>query len=87
MAFPREILNELKWRKDKNLAEAEIHFLHRGAPNDIKIISGSEIRELGRSFFTVGDNEIPYHRIRKIIYRGEILFDHGNSAKKNKKKD
>ncbi|MDH7508269.1 MAG: RNA repair domain-containing protein [Methanomassiliicoccales archaeon] len=85
MAFPREILNELKWRKDRNLAEAEIHYLHRGAPNNIKIISGSEIKELGRYFFSVGDSEVPYHRIRKIIYRGEILFDSSSLGKKEKK--
>ena len=66
MAFPREILNELKWHPERSLESAEITYEHRGAPGDHVTISGREIEELGRSFFCVGGSRIPYHRIRDI---------------------
>ena len=58
MAFPREVLNELKWHRGR-LGDASITYLHRGAPGDRRAISGSEIVELERSFFTTADSKIP----------------------------
>ena len=74
MANPRDILNELKWREDLNLDEAEIWYIHRGAPNDTKIISGKDILKLEKSFMKTTSAMIPYHRIFKIIYAGKIIF-------------
>ncbi len=74
MSLPREILNELKWRNDRNLSDAEIWYVHRGAPNDTKIISGDEICALERSFMVLDDASIPFHRISKIIYDGKVIF-------------
>ncbi|UCE75008.1 MAG: DUF504 domain-containing protein [Methanomassiliicoccales archaeon] len=73
--MPREILNELKWREDRDISKAEIWYLHRGAPNDTKIISGNEIVNLEHSFMVLEEASIPYHRIFKIIYEGEIIFE------------
>jgi len=70
----RNILNELKWRKKFNLDKAEIWYVHRGAPNNTKIISGSEILSIDRSFIETTTAMIPYHRIFKIIYKGKIIF-------------
>ena len=70
----REILNELKWRQDSDLEKAEIWYVHRGARNDAKIISGKEIVALGKSFMQTTTAMIPYHRIFKIIYAGEVIF-------------
>ncbi len=70
----RNVLNELKWRKKFNLEEARIWYVHRGAPNDTKIISGKEIVSIGHSFMETTTAMIPYHRIFKIIYKGEIIF-------------
>ncbi len=66
MSFPREVLNELKWHPDRSLESAEIAYGHRGAPNDLKVIPGNDISELGRSFFSTRESRIPYHRIRRI---------------------
>ena len=63
MAFPREILNELMWHPGGGLERAEVTYVHRGAPGDVRTISGREIVELGRSFFSTEDSSIPYHRI------------------------
>ena len=49
---PRELLNEIKWR-GLDLSRCEIYYVHRGAPNDTKIVRGDEIEEIGHSFFTL----------------------------------
>jgi len=70
----RNILNELKWRKKFDLDKAKIWYVHRGAPNNTKIIYGNEILSIERSFIETTTSMIPYHRIFKIIYKGEIIF-------------
>jgi uncharacterized protein (UPF0248 family) len=75
MTSPRKILNELKWRGNYSLELAEIWYVHMGAPNDTKIISGREIVSLDRSYMNIGSAVIPYHRIFKIIYAGKVIFE------------
>ena len=75
MTNPRDILNELKWREKYNLEKAEIWYIHRGALNDTKIISGDVILNLERSFMKTTSSMIPYHRIFKIIYDGKVIFE------------
>lgn len=75
MANTRDILNKLKWKKDLKLEDAEIWYVHRGAPNDTMIINGSDILNLEKSFMRTTIAMIPYHRIFKIIYHGEVIFD------------
>lgn len=75
MTNPRIILNKLKWNEKQNLDEAEIWYIHRGAPNDTMIISGKKIEKLEKSFMKTTSAMIPYHRIFKIIYKGDIIFE------------
>ncbi len=74
MSNPKDILNELKWRKSSELEKAEIWYIHRGAPNDTKIISGKEVLKLGKSFMQTNTAMIPYHRVFKITYGEDIIF-------------
>jgi len=74
MTNPRIILNELKWKKEYDIKNAEIWYVHRGAPNDTKIISGKEIIEIGKSFMKTDSGMIPYRHISKIIYKGELML-------------
>ena len=69
----RNILNEIKWTKD--LEKIKIWYIHRGALNNIKIISGIEITGIGRSFLETTTATIPYHRIIKIFYDDITIFD------------
>jgi len=69
----RDILNKIKW--DRDLEKAEIWYIHRGATNHTKVISGNEILNIGRSFFDTSSFSIPFHRILKIIYDGDVLFN------------
>jgi len=74
VTYPREILNRLKWTEGENLAEAIIIYLHRGAPGDVMTVLGKDIVALERSFFVTKEAKIPFHRIRRIEYRGRSLF-------------
>jgi len=73
MVYPREVLNELKWRYNA-LEEARVTYVHRGAPGDVLMIPGADIMELGHSFFQTRESTIPYHRIVLIEWRGRVLF-------------
>jgi len=74
MTNPREILNNIKWNPKFDIKDIEIWYIHRGAPNDTKIISGNEIVDLDKSFMHTTSAFIPYHRIFKIIYKNEVIF-------------
>ena len=75
MTNPRDILNELKWKQDYDLNQAEIWYIHRGAPNDTKIMSGKDIIKLNKSFIQTSNAMIPYHRIFKILYEKKVIFE------------
>lgn len=79
MPLPKDILNELKWRDDRDLSKAEIWYIHRGAPSDTKIISGRDITNLEHSYIVLSETpletRIPYHRIFKIYYNGKLIFE------------
>lgn len=74
----KAVLNELKWRKDRELGKAEIWYVHRGAPGDVKVVQGSEIKELLKSFMKTSEALIPYHRILKIVYGGKVIWERGS---------
>ena len=71
----REILNKIKWDERMDFDQLEVVYLHRGAPNDLKRISGREIVSIGTSFLSLNEAEIPHHRIVKILYEGKVLFE------------
>jgi uncharacterized protein (UPF0248 family) len=74
---PRDIFNEIKWRFD--LSRCKIYYIHRGAPGDVKIVEGSEIKNIDRSFLilegAVEDVYIPYHRIFRIEFDGAPVYE------------
>lgn len=73
MAYPREVLNGILWGRG-GLSNVIVTYVHRGAPDDVAMINGKDILELGRSFFRVGESHIPYHRIIKIENDGEEVY-------------
>jgi len=75
MVYPREVLNKLKWSEGKSFEDATIWYIHRGAPGDIRTIYGRDVKNLGPGFFETSDSTIPYHRILRIEYMGEVVFD------------
>jgi len=73
----RELLNKVKWDERMDFDQLEVVYLHRGAPDDLKRIYGREIVHIGKSFLSLKAEgaEIPHHRIVKILYEGEVLFE------------
>jgi uncharacterized protein (UPF0248 family) len=79
---PREILNELKWREDKDISKAEIWYSSRDTKEGFSIITGEELTELGKSFFSTTQATIPFYKIFRITYDGEVVFDREEMEKK-----
>lgn len=77
---PREILNKLKWTDNPHLEKVKIWYVDRGAPDNITLINGSEVKQLGHFSFVIeisgNETSIPYHRIRKITLEDTIIFQH-----------
>ena len=75
---PRLVLNEIKW-KGYNLAKCRIYYIHRGAPDDTKIIGGDAIKDIDRGFMilegVVQDVYIPYHRIFRIEFEDRVVYE------------
>jgi len=60
-------------------------YLDRGAPEDRTEISGEDISKLDPLFIEIDSGGgritcIPYHRLRRIEYRGWVLWEYGSSA-------
>jgi len=72
---PRNILNEIKWR-GLDISNCEVFYIHRGVPNDTKVVRGDEIKEIAPSFFILRSGTmIPYHRIFRITYAGKVVYE------------
>lgn len=96
MRTVRSVLNELWWREDRDLSRVEVEYVHRGAPMGLARVSGTDIAELapwmmvvrrpaggghGRAAFPVpGRAAIPYHRIVRVLYDGQAVFDRSSRA-------
>jgi len=75
---PRDILNEIKW-KGLDASRCEVFYIHRGAPNDTKVVRGDEIENITSSFFILSEGTmIPYHRIFRITYGKKVVYERVN---------
>jgi len=74
VAKAREVLNELRWREGRSLAKAVIWVRGRTA-TDVKAIGGAEITELGRRDFSTATATIPFYKVVRIEYEGEVVFE------------
>ena len=75
MTGARDVLNEIKWTESRELKEVEITYIHRGVPDDAKTIPGTAVRQVGRNYHELDDSSIPYHRIIKILYLGDVVYE------------
>ena len=71
-----ETLNGLKWQGE--LGKCSIIILHRGAPGDRKVVEGSSVVEVKKSYFTYQKNgresTIPLHRVLEIKSGKEVIW-------------
>ena len=58
---------------------AEVEYVDRGAPGDLSRISGDKIIKLEQGWMQIaavdGVKFIPFHRIRRIIFRGSVVWE------------
>lgn len=79
------ILNKLKWVG--GIKQSEIVILHRGAPEDRKIIPGKNVTEIKKSYFHYKEDGsgretyIPLHRILEIRSGKNIIWKRSESSK------
>ncbi len=71
----RQLLNKLKWHPSYDFNRVKIWYVSRGKHGDIDFIIGSEIIGMGSIFIETKKACIPYHRIRKIEYNGNTIFE------------
>jgi len=71
----REVLNELRWRKGRRLADAVLYVRDRLTPGRPRVVSGADITALGRRTFDTATATIPYYKIARIEHRGRVLFE------------
>lgn len=78
----RELLNKIRWHSELNPEDFEVYIVHRGAPNNVKVISVTSITEVLGGCFKFRDSDgtekvIPYHRVLLIRdrVRGTNLFE------------
>jgi uncharacterized protein (UPF0248 family) len=59
--------------------DVTVCYVDRGAPGDRSCVMGERIVHLNAYYFEItspyGRTAIPYHRIRKILYQNEILWE------------
>ena len=62
-----------------DLSKARIEYLDRGAPGDISLVKGEDIISLESGIMEIRSDLktkfIPIHRIRRISYQGEPLWE------------
>jgi uncharacterized protein (UPF0248 family) len=71
----RDVLNGLRWREPRRLADALIWYRDRSRPGGFALIRGSEIVDLERRYFTTARARLPYYKVERIECSGETLFD------------
>lgn len=71
----RDILNGFKWKQDSNFSDIEILYVHRGTTQNTRVIKGSDIIAIHKTFVETMEAMIPHHRILRITYQDSILFD------------
>ncbi len=78
MLTSHAILLQLLHDARYQFAGATICYRDRGAPDDCTCITGAQVASLQPYYLEIagpgGIKAIPYHRIRKISYQGQVLW-------------
>jgi len=81
MMRSREVLLQLLHDTRYSITDAEVWYVDRGAPGNTSRAAGRDIVSVDAFAFQVatetGTKDIPYHRILRILHRGEVLWERG----------
>ncbi|MFA4647226.1 DUF504 domain-containing protein [Pyrococcus kukulkanii] len=71
----KEVLAKIKYDPRENEEDYYIVIEHRGAYGNVRRIPVKLI-ELGHGYFFVGETQIPYHRILKVVRKdGRVVWE------------
>ncbi len=71
----KEVLAKIKYDPREEESDYYIVIEHRGAYGDIKKSPG-DVRDVGRGDFFVGEAQIPYHRILRVVKKdGTVVWE------------
>ena len=71
----RGLLNKMKWHSNCHFGKVKVWFISRGAPGDIDCVLGADIIALKPRVFQTAEKTIPYHRVLRIDYGGQTIFE------------
>ncbi|MBN2013745.1 MAG: DUF504 domain-containing protein [Candidatus Altiarchaeota archaeon] len=67
----KDALNRIRWDRKLKPEEYSIMYLDRGKLREVRF---TEIQLQG-DFFQSAENQIPMHRIRKILRKGNVVWE------------
>ncbi len=72
----KNVLDMILWHPKMDIKESKITYIHRGTKGNLKTIEGDQINRLERGFLILDEEkQIPYHRIIRIEYKDEIIWN------------
>lgn len=77
-------MNGLKWHHHA-LERVRISYVHRGAPDDERTVSGADVVDLGPSFMELRSDDampamVPYHRVLRIVLDGAMVWERRSNS-------
>ncbi len=80
MRTSHAILLRLLHDPQYDFGKASVQYVNRGAPGDRSKVEGKSILKLEQGGMEIESDQgmkfIPYHRIRRIYYCGETMWEH-----------
>ena len=78
----KELIDRYRWDPGKCISDLRICYIHRGAENDEKWVDGGMVKGAARGFMEIDDGRggiayIPFHRVKVVTDKGEVIFKRG----------
>ena len=82
MRTSRRLLLRLYHDPGYDFSQVEVEYVDRGAPGDRSTLQGDRVVALDAQYLEVDAGThvacIPYHRVRRIQYGGETMWQYGD---------
>lgn len=82
----KDALDCLRWHPTYDIAKAVIWYEDRTAPDGEWCIAAGDVKEFGTSFFGVEHGSIPYHKIFRIEYDGQAIFERPKRSERSSRR-
>ena len=79
MRKSHELLLKFRFDPRYSFSQVQVGYVDRGATGDHSVVDGNHIMALDSYYMEIETESvtkyIPYHRIRKILYAGEVVWE------------